>query len=353
VAETDRTERLSTFLRRILTTIGIAALVVVLLLALWTAAQVLLLFFGALLLAILLRAAAEALAGHTPLSTGWSLALVVALLLVGTGLAAWFVAPVLTHQVQEFVNELPRALHRIEQFLQRYGWGEQFLTRTGGLMEWLEDQDVLEQHATTVFSWILNGISGLLIMFFIAVYFSAEPGLYTNGTVRLFPPARRPRAARVIAELGHTLRWWLLTRLVSMFAVGVLTTIMLLILGVPLAPLLGFQAFLLTFIPYIGPIAATIPIALVALAEGATIFLWAIVLYTAIQSLEGFLIMPLVQERIVHLPPAATLISEVLMGVWFGLIGIVFATPLAAALLPLVRMLYVEDVLGDQPDRKT
>jgi len=57
--------------------------------------------------------------------------------------------------------------------------------------------------------------------------------------------------------------------------------------------------------------------------------------------------MPLVQERAVNLPPVVTLTAQVLFGVLLGLPGIVFATPLAAVILVLVKMLYVEDTLGD------
>ncbi len=77
----------------------------------------------------------------------------------------------------------------------------------------------------------------------------------------------------------------------------------------------------------------------------------AVALYMLIQSIEGFLIMPLAQESFVYLPPALTLVSEVLMGVWFGIVGVIFATPLAAALLPVTRRLYLEDTLHEPKDR--
>jgi predicted PurR-regulated permease PerM len=346
--EEDRTG--TPFARRAATAIVILLLAAVALLALGMAAQMLLLFFGALLLAIVFRAFSGALCRYTRLPQGLSLAVVIVAMVATISLAAWLLSPYVAQQFEQFMEQLPESARRIEQFLERRGMAPQILTGPNGLAAWMADPEQLAQRAGTVVSWIIQGIAALLIMFFVAVYFSIEPDLYTSAIVRVTPPAKRERARQVVDELAHTLRWWLLTRLVSMAAVGFLTTVALWLVGVPLAILLGLQAFALTFVPYVGPIVATIPIAVVALAEGPTTLVWAVAIYTFIQSIEGFAIMPLAQERLVHLPPAATLISEVLMGVWFGPLGVVFATPIAAGMLPVVKRLYLEDTLGDHVD---
>jgi predicted PurR-regulated permease PerM len=335
-------------LRRALPIVFLAAVALVALAALHAAAEVLLLLFGAILLAILLRASSEGVSRVTGLSVHWALAVVVLLLASLIGLMAWWVAPSLGEQLEELGQQLPEAVRRLEEALRRLGWRERVLTGQNGILAWLEEEpEVLAEIARQVLTGLAGGIGWLAIMFFVGIYLAINPRLYVEAAVRLVPPRRRGRAAEVIAELGTTLRWWLITRVVSMTAVGVLTAVMLAALGVPLAPLLGLIAFALTFVPYLGPIAATIPIAVVALAEGAGTLVLAVALYTVIQSLEGFVIMPLAQNRLVHLPPAATLVSEVLMGAWFGVVGVVFATPLAAALLPVVKRVYLEDTLGE------
>jgi predicted PurR-regulated permease PerM len=63
---------------------------------------------------------------------------------------------------------------------------------------------------------------------------------------------------------------------------------------------------------------------------------------------ESYALMPLIQHRAVYLPPALILLSQVVLGVTAGPLGIIVATPLAAAMLVAVNMLYVEDVLGDR-----
>jgi predicted PurR-regulated permease PerM len=188
--------------------------------------------------------------------------------------------------------------------------------------------------------------SGLVVII-IGLYAAATPTVYINGIVRLLPPSRRQRGRAVLRALGQALRWWLVGRIASMAVVGVLTAIGLWVAGVPLAFVLGLIAALLSFVPYIGPLAAVIPAALVALAEDPTKVIYVFALYGAVQLLESYLITPLIQERAVSIPPAVLIAAQVIMGVLAGAAGVLMATPLAVVLIVLVQMLYLEDVLGD------
>jgi predicted PurR-regulated permease PerM len=110
---------------------------------------------------------------------------------------------------------------------------------------------------------------------------------------------------------------------------------------------LGMIAFVFTFVPYVGPIAAAVPALLVGFTVSPTHALYVGLLYFAVQMVEGNLLTPLVQQQMVKMPPAVTIVAQVLMGVLLGAVGVVFATPLAACALVLTKMLYVEDLLGD------
>ena len=136
----------------------------------------------------------------------------------------------------------------------------------------------------------------------------------------------------------------------AMVAVGVITWIGLLLLGVPLALGLAFVAFLLEFVPVVGPIVAAIPAILVGLAESPTLGLWVALLYIGIQQIEGFVLLPLLQRWAVHLPPAMSLIGIIAFGVLFGWIGVLLATPLMVATTVWVRDIYLESIL--EPEKK-
>ena len=116
----------------------------------------------------------------------------------------------------------------------------------------------------------------------------------------------------------------------------------------PSALLLGLQAEILTFIPFLGPFIGGVAIMLVAMAQGSTMIFWALGGYVLIQSAEGYLLTPLVQQRIVDLRPLLAITAMILFGTLVGLLGIALATPLVAAIRLLVLRLYVDDALGGE-----
>jgi predicted PurR-regulated permease PerM len=118
---------------------------------------------------------------------------------------------------------------------------------------------------------------------------------------------------------------------------------------VKLALTLALIAGLFNFVPYIGALTGAVPAIAVAFAQGPQMAAYTALLYAAVQTLEGNVIAPLIQKRTVDLPPALTILSQTLLGSLFGIIGLILATPLAAAGMTAVRMVYVESVLeGDE-----
>jgi predicted PurR-regulated permease PerM len=118
----------------------------------------------------------------------------------------------------------------------------------------------------------------------------------------------------------------------------------------PAALALALLAGLAEFVPLIGPIVAAIPALLIALSEGVQTALWTLLLYLAVQQVESNLIMPVVQHRVVSLPPAITLFAVVAFGLLFGSLGVLFATPLAVVLFVAVKKLWVSETLGEPTD---
>jgi predicted PurR-regulated permease PerM len=102
-------------------------------------------------------------------------------------------------------------------------------------------------------------------------------------------------------------------------------------------------------VPTIGSTLAIVPPFLLGLSDSFITAIYVVIFYLAIQMVESYMITPLVQRQTVSLPPALTVTAQVLMGVLAGALGVAMATPLAAVILVLVRMLYIEDGLGDIP----
>lgn len=101
--------------------------------------------------------------------------------------------------------------------------------------------------------------------------------------------------------------------------------------------------------PNFGPVISAVPAVLLGFVQSPMTAAHVALLYLAIQTVESYLITPLIQQRTVSLPPALTISAQVGMGILFGAGGIVLATPIAAAALVAVTRLYVEDALEKQP----
>jgi len=140
-------------------------------------------------------------------------------------------------------------------------------------------------------------------------------------------------------------------RAILMVVNGVFTALGLWILGIPLALTLGTIAGLLNFVPNIGPIIAGVPAVLIAWTLGPVPALYVLLLYIFLQSLDGYVLTPLIQQRTVSLAPALTITAQLLFGVLAGTMGLLLATPLTAATLVLIRKLYLEDVLENRVHR--
>jgi predicted PurR-regulated permease PerM len=313
---------------------------------LWYLFDVLLLIFGSILLAVVLRAPTDWLAAKTRLSAPWALGVVLLVITAMLAAAGWLLGGAVTEQSQAIAEQAPQMLERVKERLDEYGWARDRIDADAIL----DDGDgTFVGRGLRVISATFGALANVALVVFMAVLFAAQPQLYVKGTLRLVPKEKRDRAAEVMHRLGETLRRWLVGQLVLMSFVAITTTFGLWLLDVNAALALGILAGLLTFIPFLGPLIAAAVGILVSLADGLITAAWVTVLYIGIQVIEGML-EPLVQQRAVYLPPALLIVSQLALGVLVGFVGIVLATPLAAALMVTVQMLYIEDVLQDSMD---
>lgn len=336
------------FVRRVLIVYAIGAAFLIVGAVLWYAASVLLLVFASILVAVLLHDACTALERRLPLSRGAALSLVLALVFSALFITGWLLAPQVVVQTSQLATDIPTALQRVRDYLESHPTLQEIVRAIPPPEKIVKDASSVLARAGSVFSGLLGGLGNVLIVLFVAIYLAYQPRTYTNGVLKLLPSRRQIRGQAVLRELGETLSLWLRGKLLSMAVVGAATAVALTLLGVPLALALGFVAGLLDFIPYIGPILAAIPAVLIAFSQGPILALYVVLLFVALQVLEGYLLLPLVERKTVSMPPALTITMQVMMGLAFGLAGIALATPLTAVVAVMIAMLYVEDVLEDQ-----
>lgn len=330
----------------------VVALVFLAVLLLLYAAQVFLVIFSGILLAILFRSMALWISKKTRLPYLWSLsiALIIPLLLIGSGI--WLIAPDISKQAAELADRIAQAAGQLQQKILQYEWVNRILAQTDRIQKALPDGSDAASASAGFFSSTLGALGNFVVALAIGLFLAINPGIYMNGLLRLVPLDKRNRTREVLQATGSALASWLMAKIVAMAVIGVLTTVGLWFIGIDLALVLGIIAAILSFIPNIGPVAAIIPAALLALISGPDKLAYVTILYVGIQTFESYVLTPLLQQRMVDMPPALTIGMQILFGVLAGILGVIVATPLTAAAMVMIRMWYVEDMLGDRDVQK-
>ena len=327
---------------------AVGVLIILLVVGVCYAIDVLLLAFVGVLFAILLRSVSDFLSTHTGMGEKWSLAATVLLLMALFAVGVWLLIPSIAEQTDELRQTLPKSVEQLEGQVKRYEWGRWMLNKAPEPAELIPRRRDLFSRITGVVSGTLGTIGIVIVIFFTGLFFAIQPRLYTEGMVKLVTIRKRDRAREVIGQIGAELQWWLVAKLTAMVFVGGLTWLGLWLLGLGIALTLAVLAALLTFIPNFGPIIAAVPAVLIGLLDGPATAVWVVVLYVAIQTIESYVLTPLLQQQAVSLPPALTITTQRVMAVFVGGIGLALATPLTVVVLVLVRSLYVQDTLGDE-----
>jgi predicted PurR-regulated permease PerM len=328
------------FLKRTLILVAVAVLPILI----WYLFGVILMIFGAIILAMLLRLGAQPFMRW--LSLPEPLALVISgALILGVIVAAGYLFG--TRIADEFQDVTQRALSAsadIRRGLEGSPYGKFLLDHFSG-------SDV---SVAGVLSGLLKissrFLEALVIMVISAVYLAAQPRHYREGLIWLFPPRAHAHAARIFDGIGEALRLWLIGQLIEMVLIGALSTLAIWMIGVPSPLALGLIAGIGEFIPYVGPLLAAIPALLVALTKSPEAALWTAVAYLIIHQIEGNIVAPLIQRRMVSIPPAVMLLGIVAITYLFGAAAIIFAAPIVVVIFAGVSLLYVRDTLGEKTE---
>jgi predicted PurR-regulated permease PerM len=344
-------ERRSRFpIGRLLLTVALVALAI-------KTIDLLLVVFLAVILAIYLDALTNILEQRLgmPRPLGLTLALAATLgALVGTVL---LIAPPVTQQVQDLLNNLPTYLANLDANITAFMRNIPVLRR--GTEPGVEAPGILASSLSEILGFLrgaavpylkggveflIEGVSVLVM----AVFLARHPATYAGGIIALVPPRRRPLAGAILNDLNSTIRAWVLGQIIAMLVLAALTTFGLWALGVPYFLAFGVFAGVAAIVPFFGVLLSTILPAMFALgAFGVTKALLVLALGVVIHIIEANFIAPVVMERQVNLPPVVTIAGVLVIGKLFGLGGLIIAVPILALVMILVRHILIGEVYGD------
>ncbi len=313
-------------------------LVVALILA-WLTRVILLLLFAAIVAALLMTAMVDWLKAKLNLKQGVAFALILFAMTLIVVFTLWLSGPNIIGQFTNLQADLPQAAHQLIVKANGYGWGRWLMAQWSGYSQLSTSLGSALTRIGGIVVSTATVLAGLVLIAFLGLYLAAEPQVYFSGIQRATPKRYRATLNACAENAVRNLRWWVLSQMLSMTAVGIIVALGLWALGVPLAGTLGVIAALLTFIPNIGPILSVVPAALLALAISPTKGLLTVMLFLLVHFLEGNVITPLLERRIVRLPPALTMSAQLLLAVIAGPLGLALAAPLTAATLGIFEVL--------------
>lgn len=324
--------------------------------ALWLAWQIrgaLLLAFAAIVMAVILDAGASWIQRQTRLPRVWALSAVGVLLVALLASFVLVLGGPIGEQVAGLVVQLPAAIGALEEalgvpLLPQSGNGNS--ESAGGLSELSTVMQDLFGWLTSLGSTLIGLVSAMVLTVLGGVFLAADPDVYRRGMVKLFPPDWHNQVESTVAAAGDALRLWLAAKLIGMVIVGAVAGLGAWVIGLPTPLAIGLFAGLTEFVPTIGAVVGSVPALLLALTMGPDALMWTALLFVAIQQAESNALTPILQRKMLHIPPALMLFAVLAVGLLFGLAGAVVAGPMTVVFYVLVTKLYVREVLGEEAE---
>ncbi|WP_254513703.1 AI-2E family transporter [Anatilimnocola floriformis] len=310
-----------------------------------------LLFFGGIVLAVALQPVIRLLESRLRMNHAWATVVVYSLftlLLIGSVV---LLLPELVSQGRAFWERLPGFYDQGRDFLlassnrtlrtigNRVPVTMPEITGIGLMSLGLGDSS----NSPLSMLWqIGTGMLGCLAVGVLAFYWSTHEEATTRSILQLAPDHRREFYQDLVDELLRKLGGYVRGQLLLCAAVGVLSLIAFLLIGLPYSLMLALIAGVLEAVPIIGPTLGAVPAILVALSLGPEQTALVIVAAMCVQTLENYLLVPSIMGSSVGLGAVVTLVAIVACGALFGVVGAIFAIPLAAVCQTLFERLVLQ-----------
>ena len=331
-------ESLNLFAKKIWIATGIITLTIIVLLLFKNLFNLLLLVLASVLMSVYFHGCASFIRRKLRIGKTFSLILGILINVILIGLFVWFIGERLSSQLDELSDSMPATIENAKEWLSNQPMGNKILDYITNSM----DSGKAAATIKSFFSSTFGIISDLYIVLLLGMFFTASPKVYRRGFIHLVPPAGKRKAATLWDGINTLLRNWLKGQIFGFFFIAILSGLGLWALGMPLILTLALIAGLLNFIPNFGPIIALVPAVLLALTLGSQTALLVVGLYTFIQIIQSAVTQPLIQKKMVSVPPGLLIFGQIAMGALAGFWGVLLATPVVAIIMKLINKLYVE-----------
>jgi predicted PurR-regulated permease PerM len=315
----------------------------------WIARVILLLIFAGLLGGLFLTILTSWIQVWLKLRRSLAFTLVLASIAASLSLGTWMWGSAILERFSDLQVDIPNALRQVVVRLETQHWGRWLLSRYTGWDQFAGAASFLLGRVGGVVITTASALVDVFVIMAVSLYVAAEPDSYLRLLHYLIPSAYSRKVDVCLESASRLLRSWLFAKAISMISIGVFVALGLWALQIPLAGTLGCIAALLTFIPNLGPVFSVVPAALLAFAISPTKGILTMLLFGVAHLLEGNIVTPLLERKIVTLPPALTLAVQLFLASVVGGLGVLVAAPLTAAMLGIVMALRADDLRPSSP----
>ncbi|MCP9484285.1 MAG: AI-2E family transporter [Gaiellaceae bacterium MAG52_C11] len=327
--------------RAIVAVLGIILAAVVLIQVIQVARDVLIWILVAVFLAVALNPAVEWLQAHGVARRG--LAVLIAYfgaLAAIAALGATFV-PILIEQVNNFLDTLPTYVEDLTSGHGRLGFLEREYQITARVREAVEAGGAggalgISGTALAITKSVISAVIAVVTIAFLTLFMLLEGPAWVERFYTLLPEGSQPRWRAVGHDIYRTIGGYVTGNLTISLIAGVVSTLVLLLVGVPFAIALGLLVAILDLIPLAGATIAAILVTTVAFLDSTTAGIVILVFFVIYQQLENHVLQPVVYGRTVQLSPLAVLVAVLIGAELAGVVGALAAIPVAGTIQVLL-----------------
>lgn len=260
------------------------------------------------------------------------------------------VIPTAVTQITEFAAAVPSYITALQEsewlqsLINTTGQASLYDTMFNQARTWLSNPAnlfALGGGALSVGTGLVNGITGVLIVMVLTLYFLASLSNIKRAVVVLAPAYARPRLTGFVSRITESVGGYVSGMAILAICNAIFAFILLSILGVPFASMLAVCALVITFIPMVGPSLFWILGTTVTFFSSWVSGLIFAGVYFAYMQVEAYVMTPRIMTKAVNIPGSLVLIGAIVGGTLLGLLGALVAVPVTASLLMIVQDVFL------------
>lgn len=291
-----------------------------------------------------------------------SIAVILLFLVIILGLVLFFllVVPKFIKQLTALIERLPNFTLQLKELIDRLQTSLEDMGLPYSVQATLNELvEEMEKKAISLFKKSLDGvingvgrIAGLFTVPVLSFYFIKDREYFKKVIMSLIPSKARGSVLKIALQINEVLNQFIRGQLLIGASIGILTTVGYWIIDLPYAMVLGLLAGVFEIIPYFGPFLGAIPAVVIAALDSPSKLFWTIVITLLAQQMEGNIFTPKIMGAHVGLHPVYIIIVLWLGGFFFGVLGMLFAVPMALILKIIFKNIYISIVSSDWSEKQ-